>query len=164
MGNRKRFIDYLQKLNTFFSKYNKGVELKENNITLKKFIEKLLNVDDNNIFNPRHKVVYKEMIDQIKNTISKADFNGSSSNSKKASLDSAKVNVQNINSAKSIEKNVEKVTQFISKERIKDMAKQPPIDKASTTRIKNANANGSYPIDLDKIADALYDAYKELKD
>ena len=33
-------IEY-QKLNTFFSKYNKGVELKENNITLKKFIEKL---------------------------------------------------------------------------------------------------------------------------
>ena len=104
------------------------------------------------------------MIDQIKNTLSKADVNGSSSNSKKASLDSAKINVQNINSAKPIEKNVEKVAQFISKERIKDMAKQPPIDKASTTRIKNAIANGSYPIDLDKIADALYDAYKELKD
>ena len=51
-------IEY-QKLNTFFSKYNKGVELKENNITLKKFIEKLLNVDDNNIFNLRHKVVIK---------------------------------------------------------------------------------------------------------
>ena len=104
------------------------------------------------------------MIDQIKNTISKADVNGSSSNSKKASSDSAKINVQNINSVNSVEKNVEKVTQFISKERIKDMAKQPPIDKASTTRIKNAIANGSYPIDLDKIADALYDAYKEIKD
>tara|TARA_B100000886_G_scaffold328750_1_gene277429 strand:- start:256 stop:570 length:315 start_codon:yes stop_codon:yes gene_type:complete len=104
------------------------------------------------------------MIDQIKNNISKADVNGSNSNSKKASLDSAKVSVQNINSSKSIEKNIEKVTQFISKERIKDMAKQPPIDKASTTRIKNAIANGSYPIDLDKIADALYDAYKEIKD
>ena len=41
-------IEY-QKLNTFFSKYNKGVELKENNITLKKFIEKLLNVDDKSV-------------------------------------------------------------------------------------------------------------------
>ena len=104
------------------------------------------------------------MIDQIKNNISKADVNGSNSNSKKASLDTAKVNVQNINSAKPTDKKVEKVSQFISNERIKDMAKQPPIDKASTTRIKNAIANGSYPIDLDKIADALYDAYKELKD
>ena len=43
------------------------------------------------------------------------------------------------------------------------MAKQPPIDKVSTTRIKNAIANGSYPIDLNKIADALFDAYKEMK-
>ena len=34
----------------------------------------------------------------------------------------------------------------------------------STTRIKNAIANGSYPIDLNKIADALFDAYKEMKD
>ena len=56
------------------------------------------------------------------------------------------------------------VSKFISKERIKEMAKEPPIDKISTTRIKNAIANGSYPLDLDKIADALYDAYKELKD
>ena len=44
------------------------------------------------------------------------------------------------------------------------MAKEPPIDKVSTTRIKNAIANGSYPIDLNKIADALFDAYKEMKD
>jgi negative regulator of flagellin synthesis FlgM len=44
------------------------------------------------------------------------------------------------------------------------MAKQPPIDKISTNRIKSAIANGSYPLDLDKIADALFDAYKEMKD
>ena len=43
------------------------------------------------------------------------------------------------------------------------MAKEPPIDQAATTRIKNAIANGSYPIDLDKIADALFDAYKRWK-
>ena len=46
----------------------------------------------------------------------------------------------------------------------REKTKEPPIDKISTTRIKNAIANGSYPLDLDKIADALYDAYKELKD
>ena len=48
--------------------------------------------------------------------------------------------------------------------KIKDMAKEPPIDQAATSRIKNAIANGSYPIDLDKIADALFDAYKEMKE
>ena len=56
------------------------------------------------------------------------------------------------------------VSKFVTKEKIKDMAKEPPIDEAATTRIKNAIANGSYPINLDKIADALFDAYKEMKD
>ena len=105
------------------------------------------------------------MIDQIKNKVTNADINGSSSNSKKASLEAAKVKVQKVDSSSASNgSDNNKVTKFISKERIKEMAKEPPIDKASTTRIKNAIANGSYPLDLDKIADALYDAYKELKD
>ena len=105
------------------------------------------------------------MIDQIKNKVTNADINGSSSNSNKASLEAAKVKVQKVDSSSASNgSDSNKVTKFISKERIKEMAKEPPIDKASTTRIKNAIANGSYPLDLDKIADALYDAYKELKD
>tara|TARA_B100001996_G_scaffold166760_1_gene127102 strand:- start:991 stop:1308 length:318 start_codon:yes stop_codon:yes gene_type:complete len=105
------------------------------------------------------------MIDQIKNKVSNAVINGSSSNSKKASTESAKIKVSQVSASKTkVESSGEKVTKFISKERIKEMAKEPPIDKASTSRIKNAIANGSYPLDLDKIADALYDAYKELKD
>ena len=59
--------------------------------------------------------------------------------------------------------NFGKVSQFISKERVKDMAKEPPIDKQTTSRIKTAIANGDYPIDLDKLTDALFDAYKEMK-
>ena len=43
------------------------------------------------------------------------------------------------------------------------MAKEAPIDKTVTTRIKSAIQNGSYPVDLDKLADALFDAYKEMK-
>ena len=76
-----------------------------------------------------------------------------------------KAKVQKVDSAKvKVDIDGGKVSQFVSKETIKDMAKQPPIDKISTSRIKNAIANGSYPIDLDKIADALFDAYKEMKD
>ena len=44
------------------------------------------------------------------------------------------------------------------------MSKEPPIDQVNVSRIKNAIANGSYPIDLEKISDALLDAYKEMKD
>ena len=43
------------------------------------------------------------------------------------------------------------------------MSKEPPIDKAATTRIKEAIKNGNYPLDLSKVADALFDAYKEMK-
>ena len=43
------------------------------------------------------------------------------------------------------------------------MSKEPPIDKINVSRIKSAIANGSYPVDLEKISDALFDAYKEMK-
>ena len=43
------------------------------------------------------------------------------------------------------------------------MAVQPPIDKDKVSRIKNAIASNNYPIDLEKISDALMDAYKEMK-
>ena len=43
------------------------------------------------------------------------------------------------------------------------MSKEPPIDKVTTTRIKEAIKTGNYPLDLTKVADALFDAYKEMK-
>ena len=103
------------------------------------------------------------MIDQIKNKT----LNSSVTNSKKEA--------QNTNAAKTTVKKVDttsktdptnydgKVSQFITKEKIKSMSKEPPIDKASTTRIKEAIKNGNYPVDLAKVADALFDAYKEMK-
>ena len=103
------------------------------------------------------------MIDQIKNKT----LNSSVTNSKNET--------QNTNSAKTVVKKVDKTTktdpssyggkvsQFITKEKIKSMSKEPPIDKASTSRIKEAIKNGNYPVDLAKVADALFDAYKEMK-
>ena len=103
------------------------------------------------------------MIDQIKNKT----LNSSVTNAKKET--------QNANAEKPVVKKVDnttktnpsnydgKVSQFITKEKIKSMSKEPPIDKASTTRIKEAIKNGNYPLDLAKVADALFDAYKEMK-
>ena len=104
------------------------------------------------------------MIDQIKNNLNSLGSTGSnniSSDSKKSSS----VQVKGIDHSHAKQKyDSSEVSKFVTKEKIKDMAKEPPIDQATTTRIKNAIANGSYPIDLDKIADALFDAYKEMKD
>ena len=104
------------------------------------------------------------MIDQIKNKLNSLGSSGSN-NAVRTDTKQFNAKVQKVDPTKvKVDSDGGKVSQFVSKETIKDMAKQPPIDKISTSRIKNAIANGSYPIDLDKIADALFDAYKEMKD
>jgi negative regulator of flagellin synthesis FlgM len=44
------------------------------------------------------------------------------------------------------------------------MAKAPPIDRKAVQRIKEAISRGDYPINLERVSDALMDAYRELKD
>ena len=46
---------------------------------------------------------------------------------------------------------------------IKQMAASAPIDRANVDRIKDAIKRGEYPIDIDRISDALLEAYKEMK-
>ena len=103
------------------------------------------------------------MIDQIKPKNLGADLNtkvSSDSTSKKV-VDSKVSKVTQTN--KDVQSDYGKVSQFISKEKVKKMASESPIDKTAVTRIKTAIANGSYPLDLDKLADALLDAHKEIK-
>ena len=45
----------------------------------------------------------------------------------------------------------------------KEMASAAPVDMENVNRIKSAIKEGRYPIDIDKISDALMDAYRELK-
>ena len=46
---------------------------------------------------------------------------------------------------------------------IKQMAASAPVDRANVDRIKDAIKRGEYPIDIDRISDALLEAYKEMK-
>ena len=46
---------------------------------------------------------------------------------------------------------------------IKEMAASAPIDQGKVNRIKEAIQRGEYPIDVDRISDALLEAYKEMK-
>ena len=104
------------------------------------------------------------MIDQIKNKLSNLSSSGSDSVKTETKKPSVKIEKVDETTQTRPKTDTGVVSKFITKEKIKDMAKAPPIDQASTTRIKNAISNGSYPLDLDKIADALFDAYKEMKD
>ena len=103
------------------------------------------------------------MIDQIKNksiSAGTSDLKKSVDNSSKAREKVSKVD----NPVKAALNEFDgKVSQFITKEKIESMSKEPPIDAAATNRIKTAIKDGNYPIDLAKVADALFDAYKEMK-
>ena len=46
---------------------------------------------------------------------------------------------------------------------VKQMASSAPIDEVNVNRIKEAIKRGDYPIDIDRISEALMDAYRELK-
>ena len=44
-----------------------------------------------------------------------------------------------------------------------ELAKTPHVDSAAVNRIKNAISQGDYPVDVDRVTDALMEAYLELK-
>lgn len=104
------------------------------------------------------------MIDQIKPKNLGVELNNNkvSNESSTTKVSDAKVSKVS-HPTTDVESHYGKVSQFISKEKVKKMASEPPIDKTAVTRIKAAIANGSYPLDLEKLADALIEAHKEIK-
>ena len=103
------------------------------------------------------------MIDQIKNKVLnnvKSASVDAQSNKKVVKTNTVLQQTSTEPKTSDAEKNISK---FVSKETIKDMSKEPPVDKINVSRIKNAIASGSYPVDLEKISDALFTAYKEMK-
>ena len=46
---------------------------------------------------------------------------------------------------------------------VNDLASSAPIDHDKVSSIKKAISSGNYPLDLDKISDALMEAYNEMK-
>ena len=62
----------------------------------------------------------------------------------------------------SSEKNTDNV-EISSNLNVNDMVASAPIDEAKVSAIKEAISRGDYPIDLDRVADALLQAYSEIK-
>ncbi len=72
----------------------------------------------------------------------------------------------NIKVSKNIQANSEKNSDIVkinSELKVKDMSVDSPIDSTKVSAIKDAIARGDYPVDLDKVADALLQAYSDIK-
>ena len=50
-----------------------------------------------------------------------------------------------------------------TKKLVKEMAQSAPINVDKVAKIKEAISSGNYPLDLDKLSDALMQAYREMK-
>ncbi len=97
------------------------------------------------------------MVDKITNTLINLE-NKSSKNTAKVKDSISKVN--NYGSENSA--NIESI-KIKQKSVIQDLASSAPIDHDKVSSIKKAISSGNYPLDLDKISDALMEAYNDMK-
>ena len=94
------------------------------------------------------------MVDKIVNNVSSLDVR-SNKNSSKSKLTETLTNVETTDTvSKSINTN---------KKIVNDLASSAPVDADKVSKIKQAISSGNYPLDLDKISDALMQAYREMK-
>ncbi len=96
------------------------------------------------------------MVESIKNTSSRLEPRKGNNNH--AAQQIANKSAVNKSSTDSVE--LKSAENFST---IKEMAASAPIDRANVDRIKDAIKRGEYPIDIDRISDALLEAYKEMK-
>jgi negative regulator of flagellin synthesis FlgM len=99
-----------------------------------------------------------KMIDQIQKTLAKIDpqVNKNSKDSNKLEKSSViPTPADGIDSAD--------LSKLAKLDNVAGLSKSAPIDYDQVNEIKNAIANGDYPIDADRIADALMDFYREMK-
>ncbi len=99
------------------------------------------------------------MIDKINS------INAGNSQNKRVS-DEIRDKDSNITVSKDTQTNSEKTNnqvQISSELKVKDMSAEAPIDSVKVSAIKDAIARGDYPVDLDKVADALLQAYTDIK-
>ena len=99
------------------------------------------------------------MIDKLNN------INVGNSQNKRVS-DEIRSKETNIKVSKNTQTNSEKTNDEVkisSELHVKDMSVDAPIDSVKVSAIKEAIAKGDYPVDLDKVADALLQAYSDIK-
>ena len=99
------------------------------------------------------------MIDKVNNITS-------GSTQSKRSIDENKVNKSSGDNKVTVNKNSSSNTENIKISQelgVANLSKEPTLDLDKVSAIKNALSRGDYPIDLEKVADALLQAYKDIK-
>ena len=97
------------------------------------------------------------MVDAIKNSVNRLDLTKArSSENRSAPADANRA------AAPAVSDNV-KVSDAASSKVVAQMAEAPPMNSEAVRRIKDAIARGEYPINVDRISEALMDAYREMK-
>ena len=99
------------------------------------------------------------MIDKVNNITS-------GSTQSKRSIDENKVNKSSGDNRVTVNKDNSSNTDNIKISQelgVASLSKEPSLDLDKVSAIKNALSKGDYPIDLEKVADALLQAYKDIK-
>ena len=97
------------------------------------------------------------MVEIVKNAISRLEMRKAGNGvSQDAKPQKSKGPIENVDSSV-------RLNSLESQSAVKDMASAAPVDKENVNRIKDAIKRGEYPIDLDRVSDALMEAYKEMK-
>ena len=97
------------------------------------------------------------MVEIVKSTVSRLEMRkAGNSVSQDAKPLKSKGSVENDGSSV-------KLNSLESQSAVKDMASAAPVNRENVNRIKDAIKRGEYPIDLDRVSDALMEAYKEMK-
>ena len=102
-----------------------------------------------------------KMIDQIQKTLAKIDPHATKDS--KESPKSKDVEVTRAVSSPADAMDSADISILAKSDNVAGLASSAPIDMDQVNEIKNAIANGDYPIDADRIADALMDVYREMK-
>ena len=95
-----------------------------------------------------------KITNNILNNIQKPDVK--STNSSANDLSTAKTSGKKVFSTNVIDINS-------TKKMVTEMAASAPIDVDKVAKIKEAISSGKYPLDMDKLSDALMQAYREMK-
>jgi negative regulator of flagellin synthesis FlgM len=99
------------------------------------------------------------MVDSIKNMNTR--INVHTKNENKVAINpsnSTKVNASKLGNADTVD-----VRSNAGAVAALELAKSPHMDSEAVNRIKQAISNGNYPVDVDRVTDALMDAYMEFK-